>query len=122
MCVCACTRALGEKQVETKAASDSLTPAADCNSCHMTRRPSLCSSRRSPGEGGGNRGKEELDLRTGVFMNHRCGGGHGATAERKPRQPQKTSSPVLPGCGAAGRKGRDHTAPRTQRNNSSMCY
>lgn len=49
MCVRVC--ALAEKQVETKAASDSLTPAADCNSCHMTRRPPLCSSRRSPGEG-----------------------------------------------------------------------
>lgn len=49
--MCARVRALGEKQVETKEASDSLTPAADCNSCHMTRRPALCSSRRSPAEG-----------------------------------------------------------------------
>lgn len=43
--------ALGEKQVKTKEMSDSLTPAADCNSCRMTRRPCLCSSHRSPEEG-----------------------------------------------------------------------
>lgn len=43
--------ALGEKQVKTKETSDSLTPAADCNSCRMTRRSCLCSSHRSPGEG-----------------------------------------------------------------------
>lgn len=43
--------ALCEKKVKTKETSDSLTPAADCNSCRMTRRPCLCSSHRSPGEG-----------------------------------------------------------------------
>lgn len=42
--------ALCEKQVKTKETSDSLTPAADCSSCRMTRRPCLCSSHRSPGE------------------------------------------------------------------------
>ena len=65
MCVrvCVCVCAHGEEQVKTKETSDSLTPAADCNSCRMTRRPCLCSSHRSPGEGGKQRNRVRFKRR-----------------------------------------------------------